>query len=100
MVFLKSMATYVFTIPIDKAGRIVLPKEIRDRLGLSANTKLVVEETEDKILLKAAPEEKRGLINKKGWLVLDLPADSPPVDIVDLIKQEREKRSKKIAGIL
>lgn len=39
-------------VQIDKSGRIVLPKLVRDRLGLQPGTALLLEETQGGIFLK------------------------------------------------
>ncbi len=56
------------TVKIDKAGRIVVPKNVRDRLRLHAGADLAMEETPEGILLK--PVRRRpSLIEKNGFLV-------------------------------
>ncbi len=52
------------TIPIDKAGRVVLPKAIRDKLHLSDGVRLRVEVVGDRIELTPEPDEV--VIVKKG----------------------------------
>ena len=63
------MATERIQIPIDRFGRVVLPKPIRDRLGIKAGTEFEVEETENAILLKPV-YKKAKIVNKGGvWVI-------------------------------
>lgn len=63
------MAAEKIQIPIDRFGRVVLPKGIRDRLGIVPGTEFEVEETEDAILLKPV-SKKAKIINKGGvWVI-------------------------------
>ncbi len=85
------------TIQIDKAGRIVVPKPIRERLGLSAGSGLTLEETPEGFTLRPL-EERPSLIRKKGFLVYggELP---PGFDIVRAIEDEHQERARKIWGL-
>ena len=56
------------TVTIDKAGRIVVPKEVRQRLGLCANTELEIVDHPDGLLLRI-PEAQPSLIRINGLLV-------------------------------
>ena len=57
------------TVKIDKAGRIVLPKATRDRLGLRAGTELDIVENGGGVTLK--PSHPEPALKKKGrWWVL------------------------------
>jgi AbrB family looped-hinge helix DNA binding protein len=48
-------ATVPLTTNVSTKGQVILPKAIRDRRKWAAGTKLVVEETSDGVLLRAAP---------------------------------------------
>lgn len=92
------MASEVLHIPIDKAGRVVLPKEIRDRMGLPAGTEFEVIEEKDRIILK--PVEKQPKLVRKGSFLVFVSDESPKnVDIVGLIKKDREDRIRKKMGL-
>lgn len=49
------MATVV---SVDKSGRVVLPKKVREKLGLVGEGMLLIEVKGSKVLLKRSPMEK------------------------------------------
>jgi AbrB family looped-hinge helix DNA binding protein len=84
------------TLQIDKAGRIVLPKRIRDRLGLHPGSDLELEETAGGVFLKV-PVQTPPLIEKDGFLVYT-GALPPGFDVLRAIDQDREERARKLWG--
>jgi AbrB family looped-hinge helix DNA binding protein len=56
---------------IDRAGRVVIPKEIRDRLSLEPDA--TVEVTIDGDEIRLAPVRKRGrvIVDIDGWPVIE-----------------------------
>ena len=84
------------TLRIDKAGRVVLPKPLRDRLGLHEGSDLEIVETSDGVMLKPV-EPQPATIRKRGlWVHTGkLP---PGFDIVNAIRGDREDRVLKLAG--
>jgi AbrB family looped-hinge helix DNA binding protein len=56
------------TVTIDKLGRIVVPKEIRQQLGLLPNTELEIVVHPNGLLLRV-PETQPSLITINGLLV-------------------------------
>lgn len=83
-------------VSIDKAGRVVIPKAIRDRLGLTAGTELECEDRADALVLRL-PEDRAALREEDGLLVHDgqLP---PGYDWNRLIDDDRERRIRAILG--
>ena len=53
---------------LDRFGRVVIPKQVRDDLGLKPGTVLEIEEVEQEIILKPADREPHVAI-KDGVLV-------------------------------
>lgn len=80
------MATQVSHISIDKSGRVVLPKELRDRLGVRAGTEFEVEEQDNVILLRPVQKLAK-IIMEKGLPVIEL---GEPID-VDVVNETIEK---------
>jgi AbrB family looped-hinge helix DNA binding protein len=78
------------TVTIDKAGRLVLPKPMRDALHLEPGSNLEVEQREDSIVLRF-PRPDTELVKKNGMWVI---RHSHPLtySIPDLIAQHREDR--------
>src|SRR5579864_6859237 len=80
------------TLTVDKAGRVVLPKPVRDELQLAAGDSLELESSEDRIVLRPL-RGTAGLRKKQGIWVLDV--DEPlTVEAVNRtvrdIRRERE----------
>lgn len=85
------------TLKIDKAGRVILPKPVRDRLGLRAGSDLEIEETAEGIVLK--PAERRPSMIKKQGLWVHTGKVPEGYDIVQAIRDDREDRIRKLAGL-
>ena len=66
MIMMASMTT---TLTLDKAGRVVLPKPVRDELQLAAGDSLVLESSEEGIMLRPL-RGAAGLRKKQGVWVL------------------------------
>ena len=78
------------TAEFDKAGRIVVPKKLRDSLHLVAGTRVTLRLNGSEIVI--APEAKpRGLYLDRGTLVYDA-GPLPPINMLDWIKRERDER--------
>jgi AbrB family looped-hinge helix DNA binding protein len=83
-------------VTIDQAGRIVVPKAVRERLGLRKNSELELEETAEGIVLKPVQEESLWR-RENGWLVFY----GKPLGRIDwdrLIDDQREERIREIVG--
>lgn len=82
------------TISIDKAGRIVLPKPVRDELQLSPGDALELEVFEDRIVLRPARSNTR-LYKKRGIWVMHTGeplAEDITRQTLRKIREEREQR--------
>lgn len=88
------MASEILHIKAGQAGRVVLPKEIRDRMGIREGTEFEVEEREEAILLKPVRKEAT-LIKKNGLFVIKATGKKLPKDIVlKTIEKVREERNR------
>lgn len=81
------------TVTIDKAGRIVVPAEIRRRLGLEPGTELeLVVEGFSVRLVRAVPGPE--ITRRKGRLVArpTVPEEErPEIDVARLVERERDR---------
>ena len=76
------------TLAMDKAGRVVLPKALRDRLRLLPGSELEAEVVGDHLLLR--PVEPRALLVKEeGWWVYRGAAAGPLEDAVERHRRAR-----------
>lgn len=85
------------SITIDRAGRLVIPKSIRDEMNLVPGSELEIDTNGDEIRLRVAGVAPR-LIRKEGVLVFDGGGGECDIDIADFINKEREKRALALAG--
>jgi AbrB family looped-hinge helix DNA binding protein len=86
------------TISIDRAGRVVLPKPIRERLQLAPGESLEIEAFEDHIVLR--PARPQGRMRKElGVWVYDS-GEPLGADVVrETIQKVRDERSDQVLGI-
>ena len=78
---------------IDKAGRVVIPAAVRERLGLLPGTELAVSADDGAVTLSPVVTPPR-LVNRRGWLVARPVGDRrklPKVDVAKLIEEERNR---------
>lgn len=78
---------------LDKFGRVVIPKEIRDDLGLKPGEVLMVEKFDDEVILKPLREETPIKV-KEGVLVYSGTATG---NIIEAVRAHREERIRKVA---
>lgn len=82
------------TVTIDSAGRLVLPKAMRDKLHLRAGSKLTADIVADKIELKPEPDDEVRMVRKgKRWVLTGFKG---PVDAGAAVKAAREERDAQI----
>lgn len=70
-------------VTIDRAGRVVVPKALRDRLGLEAGTTLQISERDGRLELEPLPTAMR-LVRRGGGLVATTDERLPPIDADDV----------------
>ncbi len=85
------------TLTIDKAGRVVLPKPVRDRLGLRPGAELELQLEPDGELRLRAKRAEPALARVDGVLVHRGEA-SAGLDWDGLLERERDERSRALAG--
>lgn len=79
------------TISIDQAGRLVLPKKLRERFNLVGGSKLRVESIGDHLELTPVQERPETRLERKNGLLV-IPPTGKPFDAVEAIQQSREDR--------
>jgi len=80
---------------LDKFGRIVIPKKVREDFNLKAGTQFSIEESEQTIILKPI-HDKPKLILKDGVLVF---SGTPTGNLDEALKKHREERTSALGGI-
>ncbi len=84
------------TLKIDKAGRIVLPKPLRDRLRLHPGASLDVEESAEGVLLR--PLKRRASLVERDGLLVHLGRLPAGFDWNRTVEEMREERIREVAG--
>jgi AbrB family looped-hinge helix DNA binding protein len=79
------------TITIDGAGRIVVPKKVRDRLNLQPGAELEAEIKGDVLTLRNIRSEP-SLIRKQG-LLIHHGSEKSDLDLVRFMEGERQARA-------
>ena len=85
------------TLTIDKAGRVVLPKPVRDALQISPGDSLELESSEEHIILRPAKGRVR-MYKKQGVWVLHGDAPLPAGAVEDTMRKVRREREQAILG--
>jgi AbrB family looped-hinge helix DNA binding protein len=91
------------TVTIDKAGRIVLPRKIRDELHLVAGTTLRIERSGDRLTLAPASHEAELKIVNGTPLIFPANSAEKPVltteMVNEIIAQGRLERGRRALGL-
>lgn len=77
---------------MDKFGRVLLPKKVREALGVSEGETLEANLSKGQLVLQA---KKSALVRKGKALIFDVQGDE---DIRAAIEQSRDARAKSILG--
>jgi AbrB family looped-hinge helix DNA binding protein len=86
-------------LTIDKFGRVVIPKKLREHLGVGLSLKVEVKETPEGILLKPV-RRGSGLMMKDGVLILRGGGDNSHISWDMLVEDEREERIRELIARL
>lgn len=73
---------------IDKAGRLVIPKPLRDELGLRPGE---VELTVDGAALRIEPLLAEGLEREGDWLIIPAAGQPMTVDDIDVLRRADQR---------
>jgi len=90
-------------VKIDDYGRIVIPKEVRERLGIESGTALEVRvdpegDTGGAITLR--PKGQKPPLQKKGELLVHSGAlTEGDFDVVEQLRAQRRERARRHAGL-
>ena len=95
MVWYNTIMTAI--INIDKAGRVVLPKPVRDELQLSPGDSLELQVSQDRIVLRPARSRGR-MFKEKGVWVFDSGQPLSAETVRKTIRQVRLERERRILG--
>lgn len=74
---------------IDSAGRVVIPKAIRDELGLRGGTEIEISERDGRIEIEPVPVPMR--LVKKGNVLVAVPERPMPVLTDEIVRDTLEK---------
>lgn len=89
----RSMPMRSASLNIDGFGRLVIPKAVRDRLGLTPGTTVRIEEAQGGLVIRPARDEPQ-VTRVNGVLVLTTPAVSP---VEDGVRADRAARTSHLA---
>lgn len=76
---------------MDSAGRVVLPKAVRDRFNLVGGSQLELVAVGDRMELTPIVDSKEPELSKKGGLLV-IPPTGQSFDAVDALNADREER--------
>lgn len=85
------------TLKIDKAGRLILSKPVRDRLHLNEGSELELEERSDGIVLRPANQQQAWKLENGLLVFVGKPARG--FDWDKAIEDVREERIKETSGL-
>jgi len=77
---------------LDKFGRVIIPKRLREHLGINSETALNISEDNKRIVIELV-KEKTPIVNRDGILVFTGKLEKKRSD---LIKSDRNKRMRKL----
>ena len=81
-------------VEIDKAGRIVVPKKMRDALHLVPGTRLRIEQSGDRLIFEPAVSEPQLIMKDGMWVVSG--GQITVEDVNELIRQGYAERQARI----
>jgi AbrB family looped-hinge helix DNA binding protein len=93
------MAANTVSVTIDKAGRLVLPKAMRDALHLKPGSSLEVERRDDELILRT-PQPDAEIVYKNGIPVLRTRGGGAITQemVNEALREGYEERERRILG--
>lgn len=85
-------------VEIDKSGRLVIPKKMRDKLGVKAGDRLSVEQTGSTIVIQLG-RRPLGLYKERGYWVFDSGVPMKEDDVSKWIDLDRDDRMRFVSGL-
>lgn len=76
-------------ITIDESGRVFIPQDIRQQMGLNPGSQLTLEVNQGKLIIKPFPSQEAKIINDNGLLVIDSNYVDNFETIIDDLRLER-----------
>ena len=88
---------YGMELKIDSAGRVILPKRIRDRFRLTAGSLIELEERSGEFVLRPK-EQTPAIVHRNGrWVYVgEVPSG---FDWDNMVEKDREERDREILGL-
>lgn len=83
-------------VTLDSAGRLVVPKPLREQFNLTPGCELEIEVTGDRITLRRA--HARSALTRKLGILVHHGTTQTSLDIGDFVRAERDARQSRIAG--
>jgi AbrB family looped-hinge helix DNA binding protein len=80
---------------IDKAGRIIVPKRLREKMRLEPGDDFLIEADGDRLILKPIRQEA---LLKKEYGIWVYQGEVSNIPIVEWLDEEREKRARELLG--
>ncbi len=87
---------YGMKTTIDRAGRLVVPKPIRDAAGIVAGAELEIRVSDGRIEIEPAPLEVR--LVKRGRLTVAVPRRSVPALTEDIVRETVDRLRRRGGG--
>jgi AbrB family looped-hinge helix DNA binding protein len=84
-------------VTIDKAGRLVIPKQIRDKAYIKPGMKLDIRVADGRIEIEPVPVPVK--LERQGRFLVAVRRPAAPPLPADLIERERETRMREILGL-
>jgi AbrB family looped-hinge helix DNA binding protein len=86
------------TITLDSAGRLVLPRKIREHLHLRGGSRMSLEVERDSVRLVPMPDEEARIVKRNGRHVIETSTPLAAGEIRQAILAEREERLINLSG--